>query len=102
MAVIGLSFGILLLGFAFVPQSPAMEHVNVATPSYGLIELPVVVAQRSGYFRDERLEIQKIQIDPEIAVKALLAGEARYGLAWEASIHAAAAGLPIKMIAGIV
>ena len=102
MALIRVCFGTMLLGLTFIPFSAAMEQVNVATPSYGLIELPVVVAVRNGYFRSERLEIQKIQIEPEVAVKALLAGEVNFSLAWEASVRAAAAGLPIKVVAAIV
>ena len=53
----------------------AAEQVMIATPSQGLYELPVVVAMRNGYFRTEGLEVQKIQIQPEIALKALVAGE---------------------------
>ena len=102
MALIGASLTAMVLGLTFVSVAAAMEQVNVATPSHGLIELPVVVAMRNGYFRSERLEIQKIQIEPEIAVKALLAGEVNFSLAWEASVRAAATGLPIKMVAALV
>ena len=56
-----------------VSIAPAMETVNVATPSHGLIELPVVIAMRNRYFSSERLQVQKIQIEPGIRAKALLA-----------------------------
>ena len=74
----------------------------IATPSQGLYELPVVVAMRNGYFRTEGLEVQKIQIQPEIAVKALLAGEVDYVSAWGASVQAAMMGAPIKVVAAMV
>ena len=80
----------------------AAERVMIATPSQGLFELPVVVAMRNGYFRTEGLEVQKIQIQPEIAVKALLAGEVDYVLAWGASVQAAMTGAPIKVVAAMV
>ena len=102
MALIGASLTAMVLGLSFFSVAAAMEQVNVATPSHGLIELPVVVAMRNGYFRTERLEIQKVQIEPEVAVKALVAGEVNFSLAWEASVRAAAGGLPIKMLAAIV
>ena len=54
----------------------------IATPSQGLYELPVVVAMRNGYFRTEDWRFKKIQIQPEIAVKALLAGEVDYVSGW--------------------
>ena len=52
----------------------AAERVMIATPSQGPLEMPVVVAMRNGYFKKEGLEVHKIQIQPEIAVKALVAG----------------------------
>jgi NitT/TauT family transport system substrate-binding protein len=80
----------------------AAERIMIATPSQGLFELPVVVAMRNGYFRTEGLEVQTIQIRPEIAVKALLAGEVDYVSAWGASVQAAMTGAPIKMVAAMV
>src|SRR5215510_5747807 len=80
----------------------AAEQVMIATPSQGLFELPVVVAMRNGYFRTERLEVQKILIQPEIAVKALLAGEVDYVSAWGATVQAAMTGAPIKVVAAMV
>src|SRR5688572_2734442 len=102
MALIGASLTAMVLGLSFFSIAAAMEQVNVATPSYGLVELPIVVAMRNGYFRSERLEIQKIQVEPEVAVKALLAGEVSFNLAWEASVRAAISGLPVKVIAALV
>src|SRR5262245_20408215 len=80
----------------------AAERVMIATASQGLNELPVVVAMRNGYFRTEGLEIERIQIQPEIAVKALLAGEVDYVSAWGASVQAAMTGAPIKVVAAMV
>src|SRR5882724_2825083 len=80
----------------------AAERVMIATPSQGLFELPVIVAMRNGYFRTEGLEVQKIQIQPEIAVKALVAGEVDYVLAWGTSVQAAMTGIPIKVVAAMV
>lgn len=77
----------------------AADQVMIATPSQGLVEMPVVVAMRNGYFRTEGLEVQKIQIQPEIAVKALVAGEVDYVLA---SVQAAMTGAPIKVVAAMV
>lgn len=71
----------------------------IATPGQGLFEMPVVAAMRNGYFTTEGLEVFKIQIQPEIAVKALIAGEVDYILAWEASVRAAMNGSPIKGVA---
>jgi ABC-type nitrate/sulfonate/bicarbonate transport system substrate-binding protein len=79
--------------------SAAAQQVNVATPGHGLIELAVVVAMRNGYFRSEGLEIQKIRVAPDVAVRALIAGEIDISLGWEASVRAAISGVPIKLVA---
>ena len=57
---------------------------------------------RNGYFRTQGLEVQKIQIQSEIAVKALVAGEVDYVLAWGTSVQAAMTGAPIKVVAAMV
>src|SRR5262249_8924129 len=80
----------------------AAEQVMIGTPSRGLFELPVIVATRNGYFRTEGLEVQKIQIQPEIAVKARRAGEVDYISAWGAPVQAAMTGAPIKVVAAMV
>jgi len=96
MQLTGVILRAMIISLAMVSIAPAMETVNVATPSHGLIELPVVIALRNRYFSSERLQVQKIQIEPGISVKALLAGEVDYNLAWEGSVRAAAGGLPVK------
>jgi NitT/TauT family transport system substrate-binding protein len=79
----------------------AAERVMIATPSQGPFEMPVVVAMRNGYFKKEGLEVHKIQIQPEIAVKALVAGEVDYSLALGSSVRAAMIGVPIKVVAAM-
>jgi NitT/TauT family transport system substrate-binding protein len=85
----------------FASWGRAGQQINVASPAKGLSELPVIVAMRNGYFRTEGLEIQKIQIQSDIAVRALVTGEVDFNLGWEASLRAAMSGMPVKMIAGL-
>ena len=73
----------------------------MATPSRGLFEFPVVTAMRKGFFTAEGLEIRKIQMQPQIAVKALVAGDVDYLLAWGSALRAAVTGVPIKAVAGM-
>lgn len=56
---------------------------------------------RNRYFQTEGLEIEKIQIAPEVSVKALVAGEVDFSLEWGASMRAALSGAPVKAIAGL-
>jgi NitT/TauT family transport system substrate-binding protein len=94
--LLALSVGTLLPRAAF-----AAERVMMGTPSHGLFEFPVVIAMRNGFFKDEGLEIQKIQIQPQIGVKALVSGDIDYFLAWGSTLRAAATGVPLKVVVGM-
>jgi len=87
--------------FLIVHPSVAAERILIATPSRGLFEFPAVVAIRKGYYKDEGLEADKVQMQPAIAVKALIAGDVDYLLAWGSAIRAAVTGVPLKAVVGM-
>ena len=77
------------------------ERVAIATPSRGLFEFPVVVAMRKGYFKDEGIDVDKVQMQPALGVKALVSGDVDYLLAWGSALRAAVTGVPIKAVLGL-
>ncbi|MGH7874422.1 MAG: ABC transporter substrate-binding protein, partial [Candidatus Binatia bacterium] len=77
------------------------ERITIATPSRGLFEFPVVVAMRKGFFKSEGLDVDKVQMQPTVAVKALVSGDVDYLLAWGSALRAAVTGVPIKAVVGI-
>jgi len=79
----------------------AADRVMMGTPSHGLFEFPVVVAMRKAYFNEEGLEVRKIQMQPQIGVKALISGDIDYFLAWGSTLRAAATGVPVKVVVGM-
>ena len=81
--------------------SAAAERILIATPSRGLFEFPSVVAIRKGYYKDEGLDTDKVQMQPAVAVKALIAGDVDYLLAWGSAIRAAVTGVPLKAVVGM-
>jgi ABC-type nitrate/sulfonate/bicarbonate transport system substrate-binding protein len=87
--------------FLASPSSLHAERVTIATPSRGLFEFPVVVAMRKGFFKAEGLDVDKIQMQPAIGVKALISGDVDYLLAWGSALRAAVTGVPIKAVVGI-
>jgi len=76
-----------------------MDRINVAVPAKSVLELPVVAATRNRYYHSEGLEIQRIEIDPAIAVKSLAAGEVEIVLGWEEPLRATIIGMPVKIVA---
>lgn len=73
-------------------------HVGISTP--GLYEIPVEIAQRKGFYKDEGLDVRKVVIRTNLQAAALIAGELDYstvsGLIGRASIQ----GLPVKGVMG--
>jgi NitT/TauT family transport system substrate-binding protein len=72
----------------------------MATPSRGLFEFPVVVAMRKGFFKEEGIDVDKVQMQPALGVKALMSGDVDYLLAWGSALRAAVTGVPIKAVVG--
>jgi sulfonate transport system substrate-binding protein len=91
----------LLILLLSMSSSSRAERIAIATPSRGLFEFPVVVAMRKGFFKSEGLDVDKIQMQPAIAVKALVSGDVDYLLAWGSALRAAVTGVPIKAVVGI-
>jgi len=96
-----LCFSVLLPGLLGLPKVAHAERIAIATPSRGLFEFPVVVAMRKGFFKSEGLDVDKIQMQPAIAVKALVSGDVDYLLAWGSALRAAVTGVPIKAVVGL-
>ena len=93
-----LAVAVWLIGLAAPLRA---ERIAIATPSRGLFEFPVVVAMRKGFFKSEGLDVDKIQMQPAIGVKALISGDVDYLLAWGSALRAAVTGVPIKAVVGL-
>jgi NitT/TauT family transport system substrate-binding protein len=77
----------------------ALDQVKIASTGPGLSTLPLEIAARNGFFRDEGLEALTITMRTNIAVNALLSRNVDYATPSTSSINAASAGLPVKLIA---
>jgi NitT/TauT family transport system substrate-binding protein len=89
--------------FAVLALSPsivkAAEEVKIASTGPGLSTLPLEIAARKGFFRDEGFEVLTITMRTNIAVNALLTRGVDYATPSTSAIKAATAGLPVKLIA---
>jgi NitT/TauT family transport system substrate-binding protein len=101
-AALRLALSLVAAACLFLPSAPlAAEPVVIGTPSRGLFEFPTVVAIRKGFYREEGLEVDKVQMQPAVAVKALMSGDIDYLLAWGSAVRAAVTGIPIKAVLGM-
>ncbi|MGH7926546.1 MAG: ABC transporter substrate-binding protein, partial [Candidatus Binatia bacterium] len=76
------------------------EDVTVGISSVGLYEIPLEIAKRKGFYKEEGLNVRAVLVRTGIQATALAAGELDYSSVGGAAIRAAAKGLPVKVVMG--
>jgi NitT/TauT family transport system substrate-binding protein len=99
--IIFLLMSLAVAVLALPQKEAAAERIVIGTPSRGLFEFPSVVAIRKGFYKEEGLDTDKVQMQPAIAVKALISGDIDYLMAWGSAVRAAVTGVPIKAVVGL-
>jgi NitT/TauT family transport system substrate-binding protein len=75
------------------------EEIKIGSTGPGINILPIEIASRKGFFRDEGLAVLNITMRANIAVNALLTRGIDYATPSTSIVKAAASGLPVKLIA---
>ncbi len=89
-----------LIFFSLSPAtSGGIEEIKIASTGPAVSTLPLEIATRKGFFRDEGLEALTITMRTNITVNALLSRNVDYATPSTSVIKAATGGLPVKMIA---
>lgn len=101
MSMLPLIFHFVALVFVLLSAAPAAtaDDVKIASTGPGVSTLPLEIAARKGFFRDEGLDVLTITMRTNIAVNALLTRNVDYATPSTSAIKAATAGLPVKLIA---
>lgn len=87
--------GLLLFSLS---QVHASEDVKIASTGPAVSTLPLEIAARKGFFRDEGLEVLTITMRTNIGVNALLSRNVDYATPSTSIIKAATGGLPVKLV----
>jgi NitT/TauT family transport system substrate-binding protein len=77
----------------------AADDIKIASTGPGVSTLPLEIASRKGFFRDEGLDVLTITMRTNIAVNALLTRNVDYATPSTSVVKAATAGLPVKLLA---
>jgi len=94
------TFTLLFFLLLFTPLLlDAADPVQIASTGPGLSTLPLEIATRKGFFRDEGFDVLVITMRANIAVNALVTKNVDYATPSTSMIKAATAGLPVKTIA---
>jgi len=98
-SVFSLLVSLILLLSALPLAVSAAEEIKIASTGQGLSTLPLEIAARKGFFRDEGFDALTITMRANIAVNALLTRGVEYATPSTSMIKAATAGLPVKTVA---
>lgn len=88
---------LLVLLFA-VQSSLAAENVRVAYPSMNPSVFCIIIAEKEGYLKEERLDVQLLSIRGEIAIRTALAGEIDFFTNAGSALAAAVRNVPVKIL----
>ena len=76
----------------------ASENVRVAYPTMSTSVFYLIIAQKEGYFREEGLNVELLNIRGEIAIKTALAGEVDLFTNAGSALAGAVRGVPLKIL----
>src|SRR5580765_691982 len=89
---------LLVLGIAGA-ASAQVQKVKIAVSSRGIAFIDLYIAEHRGFFREEGLDPELIQVAANVATAALAAGEVDALGAVGLAARASQSGLPIKVLA---
>ncbi len=95
--------GLLIYLFVFIPLSAAQqrgaaEKIRITYATNSLAFLVMFVAKDRGFYAQNGLEAELVQVRPAIAIAALLSGDADYAEVLGSAIRSAAKGAPLRAI----
>lgn len=96
------SLASLVLLLAVLPVgggASAQEKIRLSYSSRSYAFLPAYIAQANEFFRDERLEVELIQMRPESSSPALYNGDVRATLTFGSTVGGILRGFPFKIVA---
>lgn len=83
---------------AWIDSANAQEKVRIAYASNSLAFLVPFVAQDGGFYKKHGLDVEMIQVRPNVAMAALLSGDIGYVELIGSTIRSAAKGAPVRAI----
>lgn len=90
--------------FFFDPPPPllapawALEQITVSYPGPSPFYIPVEVARRKGFFRDQNLDVKLIVTKSDVDRAALVTGDINFTLRVSSTVLSAARGLPVRVL----
>jgi NitT/TauT family transport system substrate-binding protein len=81
------------------PAAPAvLESIRIAYPSYSIGYLPIFAAEAAGYYQEQGLSAELVEIRPAAGITALINGDIEYLAGFASTIRAALQGAPTRIV----
>jgi len=89
----------LLILFLFDTAAHAADKITIGVPELNAQFIPLALAEKKGFFREDGLQGEVIRINPTVALAALVSGELDYWTVIGNSAAAAIQGVPLRVLA---
>jgi NitT/TauT family transport system substrate-binding protein len=77
----------------------AVDKIRIGVPELNAQFLPLALAEKKGFFREDGLQGEVIRINPTVALAALVSGELDYWTVIGNSVAAVIQGAPLRVLA---
>ena len=83
----------------FQSSAHAADKIRIGVPELNAQFVPLALAEKKGFFREDGLQAEVIRINPTVALAALVSGELDYWTVIGNSVAAAMQGVPLRVLA---
>lgn len=87
-----------LLLCLFFPSGLAAELIRFAIPSRSVSVMPIIIALKEGFYRDEGMAVEVIHMSSQIAVTATVAGSVEFSSTPGPAVNATVRGMDLKVV----
>jgi NitT/TauT family transport system substrate-binding protein len=93
---------VLLVVFMLDAMALAADKIRIGFPDLAATFMPLAIADKRGFFREEGLQGEFIRMNPAVALQTLVNGEIDYYTVLGPGVTAAIRGVPVKVVAAFV
>jgi len=79
-------------------SAQAVDKIRIGVPELNAQFVPLALAEKKGFFREDGLQGEVIRINPTVALAALVSGELDYWTVIGNSVAAAIQGAPLRIL----
>lgn len=92
----------IALTLFLISSAQAADRIRIGVSNPNMPNLTSAVAQKKGFFKDEKIDAEIIRMNPNVAITALASGDIDYCQLFGAVVAGAIAGLPVRVVAGFL